>query len=121
MHAEELNRMSARLRQNAAQLQINGVERFIGAPVMAADLRAGAALTLAGLSAEGETELRRIYHVDRGYERFEQKLASVGAKIRRVREEEHQPEPDLAWEQMMDTEESLVQERPSAAEVETQA
>jgi len=60
----------------------------MGAPVMASDLRAGAALVLAGLAAEGETRVQRIYHVDRGYEHLAEKLSGVGAKIRRIKEED---------------------------------
>ncbi len=65
---------------------VKGRTRLSGAPVMASDLRASAALILAGLVAEGETEVSRVYHLDRGYERIEEKLSRLGAKIRRVRE-----------------------------------
>ena len=67
---------------------IQGVRRLRGATVTASDLRASAALVLAALAAEGQTVIRRIYHLDRGYERFEEKLRSLGADIRRVRESE---------------------------------
>ena len=63
---------------------IRGVERLTGAPIMATDLRASASLVLAGLVAEGETTVDRIYHIDRGYENIEEKLSGLGAKIRRV-------------------------------------
>ena len=63
---------------------INGVDRLTAAPVMATDLRASASLVLAGLVADGETTIGRIYHIDRGYERIEEKLAQLGANIRRV-------------------------------------
>ncbi|MDC4223663.1 MAG: hypothetical protein MPW15_05405 [Candidatus Manganitrophus sp.] len=64
---------------------IKGVQKLSGAPVMASDLRASASLILAGLVAQGETEVLRIYHLDRGYERIEEKLSKVGASIRRVK------------------------------------
>jgi UDP-N-acetylglucosamine 1-carboxyvinyltransferase len=63
---------------------VRGVEKLTAAPVMATDLRASASLVLAALAAEGETEVQRIYHIDRGYELIEEKLASLGARIRRV-------------------------------------
>ena len=65
---------------------VRGVSRLTGAPVMASDLRASASLVLAGLAARGVTEVRRIYHLDRGYERIENKLNAVGARIRREAE-----------------------------------
>ena len=65
---------------------VRGVSRLTGAPVMASDLRASASLVLAGLAARGVTEVRRIYHLDRGYERIENKLSAVGARIRREAE-----------------------------------
>jgi UDP-N-acetylglucosamine 1-carboxyvinyltransferase len=65
---------------------VKGVKKLQGAPVMATDLRASASLVLAGLVGEGETELSRVYHIDRGYERIEEKLSSLGADIRRVKE-----------------------------------
>ncbi|MCZ6512268.1 MAG: UDP-N-acetylglucosamine 1-carboxyvinyltransferase, partial [Alphaproteobacteria bacterium] len=65
---------------------VRGVPKLTGAPVMASDLRASASLVLAGLIAEGETVVRRIYHLDRGYERLEEKLAGVGAEIERVKD-----------------------------------
>ncbi|MCC5791098.1 MAG: UDP-N-acetylglucosamine 1-carboxyvinyltransferase [Legionellaceae bacterium] len=84
MHVQELQRMGAKIRLNGNSAIINGVEHLTGAPVMATDLRASAGLILAGLVAEGETVVERIYHVDRGYERIEEKLAMMGANIRRV-------------------------------------
>jgi UDP-N-acetylglucosamine 1-carboxyvinyltransferase len=84
MHAPELNRMGANIRVEGNTAIITGVEKLKGAPVMATDLRASASLIIAGLIAEGETEVRRIYHIDRGYERIEEKLQGLGAIIRRV-------------------------------------
>ncbi len=84
MHAQELQRMGADLSVEGNTATIRGVERLAGAPVMATDLRASASLVLAGLVAEGVTVVDRIYHIDRGYERIEEKLAQLGAKIRRL-------------------------------------
>ncbi len=84
MHAQELQRMGADLSVEGNTAIIRGVERLAGAPVMATDLRASASLVLAGLVAEGDTVVDRIYHIDRGYERIEEKLALLGAKIRRL-------------------------------------
>lgn len=86
MHVAELNRMGASIRREGATVIVHGVKRLIGAPVMASDLRASAALILAGLIAKGTTRMSRAYHIDRGYERIEEKLATVGADIRRVAE-----------------------------------
>ena len=86
LHVAELNRMGARLRKEGPTVIIEGVKKLVGAPVMASDLRASAALILAGLIAKGTTRVHRAYHIDRGYERIEQKLRSVGAKIRRLGE-----------------------------------
>ncbi len=83
MHVQELQRMGARIRLNGNTAMITGVEKLTGAPVMATDLRASASLILAGLAAEGETIVERIYHVDRGYERIEEKLSMLGADIKR--------------------------------------
>ncbi|MDX2346314.1 MAG: UDP-N-acetylglucosamine 1-carboxyvinyltransferase [Legionella sp.] len=83
MHVQELQRMGAKIRLNGNTAIIKGVERLTGAPVMATDLRASASLVLAGLSAEGETLVERIYHVDRGYERIEEKFSVLGADIKR--------------------------------------
>lgn len=84
LHAMELNRMGASVDVSGNMAVIHGVERLSSAQVMASDLRASAALVLAGLAAKGETEILRIYHIDRGYERLEQKLLSLGARIERV-------------------------------------
>lgn len=83
MHIAELNRMSSKLRKEGPSVIIAGVKKLIAAPVMASDLRASAALVLAGLAAEGTTIINRVYHIDRGYERIEEKLNAVGAKITR--------------------------------------
>jgi len=84
MHVQELQRMGAQIEVKGATAFVRGVDRLIGAPVMATDLRASACLALAGLVAEGETSVERIYHIDRGYECIEEKLAALGARIRRV-------------------------------------
>jgi UDP-N-acetylglucosamine 1-carboxyvinyltransferase len=83
MHVQELQRMGAQIRLNGNTAMITGVPSLTGAPVMATDLRASASLILAGLAAEGETIVERIYHVDRGYERIEEKLSMLGADIKR--------------------------------------
>lgn len=83
MHVQELQRMGAKIRLNGNTAMITGVEKLTGAPVMATDLRASASLILAGLAADGETTVERIYHVDRGYERIEEKLSILGADIKR--------------------------------------
>jgi UDP-N-acetylglucosamine 1-carboxyvinyltransferase len=87
MHAPELTRMGARIEVHGGTARVTGVERLRGAPVMATDLRASVSLILAGLAAEGETVVSRVYHLDRGYERVEEKLGAVGALIRRERED----------------------------------
>jgi UDP-N-acetylglucosamine 1-carboxyvinyltransferase len=84
MHAPELLRMGARIEVQGGTATVTGVERLKGAPVMATDLRASVSLILAGLAAEGETMVNRVYHLDRGYESVEEKLGHVGAKIERV-------------------------------------
>lgn len=84
LHVGELNRMGARIRKEGPTAIIHGVKQLQGAVVMASDLRASAALVLAALVAQGRTRVDRIYHLDRGYERFEDKLAAVGADISRV-------------------------------------
>jgi UDP-N-acetylglucosamine 1-carboxyvinyltransferase len=81
MHAAELNRMGARIETEGSTAIIRGVPNYQGAPVMASDLRASAALVLAGLAARGRTEISRVYHLDRGYERLEVKLVGLGARI----------------------------------------
>ena len=84
MHVQEMQRMGANIQLEGNTAICTGVERLAGAPVMATDLRASASLVLAGLVAEGETVIDRIYHIDRGYERIEEKLAMLGADIHRV-------------------------------------
>ncbi len=86
MHVPELNRLGAKIKTEGNTAFITGVEKFVGATVMATDLRASASLVIAGLAATGETEVNRIYHLDRGYDQMEVKLAAVGADIRRVEE-----------------------------------
>ncbi len=113
MHALELNRMGAKTTQEDDSLSINGVSSLEGAAVMASDLRAGAALTLAALAAEGSSQVRRIYHVDRGYERFDQKLAALGARIVRTAEEFQDPGAEIDW--------SSVEQAEQVSEVETRA
>jgi UDP-N-acetylglucosamine 1-carboxyvinyltransferase len=81
MHVAELNRMAANLRKEGNVVIVAGVEELIAAPVMASDLRASAALVLAGMAAKGTTVVNRVYHIDRGYERIEERLNPVGAKI----------------------------------------
>jgi UDP-N-acetylglucosamine 1-carboxyvinyltransferase len=85
MHVAELKRMGADIQLEGATAIIKGVERLSGAPVMASDLRASAALVLAGLQADGVTEVNRVYHIDRGYESIDEKLNSLGAQIERVK------------------------------------
>lgn len=84
MHAQELNRMGANIQIQGHTAYCTGVSRLKGAPVMATDLRASAGLVIAGLVAEGETTIERIYHIDRGYESIEKKLAQLGADIQRI-------------------------------------
>ncbi|MGR3396958.1 UDP-N-acetylglucosamine 1-carboxyvinyltransferase [Pseudooceanicola nanhaiensis] len=86
MHAPELQRMGARIEVHGGTARVTGVEKLKGAPVMATDLRASVSLILAGLAAEGETIVNRVYHLDRGYEHVEDKLSAVGAKIERIHE-----------------------------------
>ncbi len=86
MHAPELVRMGARIEVHGGTATVTGVERLKGAPVMATDLRASVSLILAGLAAEGETRVARVYHLDRGYERVEEKLSACGARIERITE-----------------------------------
>ncbi|MCU0907849.1 MAG: UDP-N-acetylglucosamine 1-carboxyvinyltransferase [Rhodobacteraceae bacterium] len=85
MHAPELMRMGARIEVSGGTATVTGVDRLRGAPVMATDLRASVSLILAGLAAEGETQVNRVYHLDRGYERVEEKLGALGADIARIR------------------------------------
>ncbi|UCB57198.1 MAG: UDP-N-acetylglucosamine 1-carboxyvinyltransferase [Candidatus Omnitrophota bacterium] len=86
MHISELNRMGARVMKEGSSAIIEGVPKLSGAPVMASDLRASAALVLAGLAASGRTEISRVYHLDRGYKTMEEKLSRLGAKIWREKE-----------------------------------
>ncbi len=84
MHVPELARMGADIQVKGRTAVVRGVDRLAGAPVMATDLRASMSLIIAGLAAEGETQVNRVYHLDRGYERLEEKLSAVGADIERV-------------------------------------
>jgi UDP-N-acetylglucosamine 1-carboxyvinyltransferase len=84
MHVPELNRMGARINAHGSSAIIRGVSQLSGAQVMATDLRASVSLVLAGLAAAGETTVSRVYHLDRGYESVEQKLAGCGARIERL-------------------------------------
>jgi UDP-N-acetylglucosamine 1-carboxyvinyltransferase len=86
MHVSELRRMGADIRVEGPNAIVRGVPNLTGAPVMATDLRASASLVLAGLAAEGTTDVSRIYHLDRGYERLDEKLLRLGARIKRVKE-----------------------------------
>ncbi len=86
MHVAELKRMGAQVDLEGPTAVIRGVDHLLGAPVMASDLRASAALVLAGLKAEGITEVSRVYHIDRGYEHLDEKLSELGAEIERVKE-----------------------------------
>jgi len=85
MHVAELKRMGAQVEMAGATAVIDGVDGLLGAPVMASDLRASAALVLAGLKADGITEVSRVYHIDRGYEHLDEKLSELGAHIERVK------------------------------------
>jgi len=87
MHVAELKRMGAEVHLEGATAVIQGVDSLLGAPVMASDLRASAALVLAGLKANGVTEVSRVYHIDRGYEHLDEKLQELGAHIERVKSE----------------------------------
>jgi UDP-N-acetylglucosamine 1-carboxyvinyltransferase len=84
MHVPELNRMGAHIETKGRTAIVHGVASMTGAPVMATDLRASMSLVIAGLFADGQTEVNRVYHLDRGYERLEEKLALVGANAERV-------------------------------------
>ncbi len=86
MHVSELSRMGANIKVQGANAVIKGVSHLRGAPVMATDLRASASLIIAGLAAQGRTELSRVYHIDRGYQKIEQKLSGLGARIVRVKD-----------------------------------
>jgi UDP-N-acetylglucosamine 1-carboxyvinyltransferase len=91
LHVAELSRMGANLRKEGPTVIVQGVRRLVGAPVMASDLRASAALVLAGLAARGTTRVNRIYHLQRGYDRFDEKLRAVSADIQRREGEEGLP------------------------------
>jgi UDP-N-acetylglucosamine 1-carboxyvinyltransferase len=85
MHAAELGRMGAQIAVSGSAAVVAGVEQLSGAPIMASDLRAGAALLIAALAAKGRTTISRVYHIDRGYEAVEHKLARLGARVERVK------------------------------------
>ena len=87
MHVQELARLGANIAISGQTATVTGVERLSGAPVMATDLRASMSLVIAGLVADGETEVNRVYHLDRGFELLEDKLAAVGADIHRISSE----------------------------------
>jgi UDP-N-acetylglucosamine 1-carboxyvinyltransferase len=84
MHVQELARLGAQIRLDGQTATIDGVPRLRGAPVMATDLRASVSLVIAALAAEGETMVNRVYHLDRGFERLEEKLGACGAQIERL-------------------------------------
>jgi UDP-N-acetylglucosamine 1-carboxyvinyltransferase len=86
MHASEMQRMGARIQIEGTSAMVDGATPLTGARVQASDLRASASLVLAGLAAAGETIIDRVYHIDRGYEKIEDKLVSVGADIERIRD-----------------------------------
>jgi UDP-N-acetylglucosamine 1-carboxyvinyltransferase len=83
MHLAEMLRLGARIRRQETAGVVEGVASLSGASIMASDLRASAALVLAGLVAQGQTQVHRVYHIDRGYERFEERLSRLGARIHR--------------------------------------
>ena len=87
MHVSELARMGAQIKLEGDSAIVKGIKQLSGAPVMASDLRASAALVLAGMAARGRTDVSRVYHLDRGYDRIENKLSQLGANIHREREE----------------------------------
>ena len=84
MHVQELARFGARIHLDGETATIDGIAKLRGAPVMATDLRASVSLVIAGLAAEGETMVNRVYHLDRGFERLEEKLSACGARIERI-------------------------------------
>jgi UDP-N-acetylglucosamine 1-carboxyvinyltransferase len=90
MHAPELARLGAEISVHGGEARVRGVEQLYGAPVMATDLRASVSLVVAGLAARGETIVNRVYHLDRGFERLEEKLGACGAEIRRIRDGEEE-------------------------------
>ncbi|HCK93342.1 MAG TPA: UDP-N-acetylglucosamine 1-carboxyvinyltransferase, partial [Gammaproteobacteria bacterium] len=85
MHATELNRLGAQIKINGSTATVKGVETLTGAPIMATDLRASASLVIGALAAEGQTEIHRIYHIDRGYEHIESKVRLLGGRIERLK------------------------------------
>jgi len=85
MHVPELARMGANINLHGASAMIRGVPNLTGAPVMATDLRASVSLVMAGLAASGETTVGRVYHLDRGYERLEEKLSACGGDVERIK------------------------------------
>ena len=87
MHVPELTRMGARIETSGRTAIVHGQDGLTGAEVMATDLRASMSLVIAALAAQGESQIRRIYHLDRGYERLEEKLQAIGAEIERVGDE----------------------------------
>jgi UDP-N-acetylglucosamine 1-carboxyvinyltransferase len=91
MHAPELRRLGADINVRGSEAVVRGAPRLVGAPVMATDLRASVSLVIAALMAEGETTINRVYHLDRGFERLEPKLAACGADVKRV--SDRTPEP----------------------------
>jgi UDP-N-acetylglucosamine 1-carboxyvinyltransferase len=96
MHVLELQRLGADIRIEGNAVVVRGVERLTAAPLMATDLRASASLVLAGLVADGDTVIDRVYHIDRGYENIEEKLGQLGARIRRLANGRSAPAPDPA-------------------------
>jgi UDP-N-acetylglucosamine 1-carboxyvinyltransferase len=85
MHVPELARLGADISVHGGEARVRGVERLNGAQVMATDLRASVSLVIAGLAAKGETMVNRVYHLDRGFERLEEKLGACGANVRRIK------------------------------------
>ena len=96
MHAPELTRLGAVIAVAGGEAVVLGVDKLRGAPVMATDLRASVSLVIAGLAAEGRTVVNRVYHLDRGFERLEEKLSACGAQIERLRGAEGQDEEEAA-------------------------
>jgi UDP-N-acetylglucosamine 1-carboxyvinyltransferase len=92
MHVSELQRFGADITIEGNTATVKGIKKLSGAPVMATDLRASVSLVIAGLAAQGETVVGRVYHLDRGFERLEEKLSACGAQIRRIKGDEEAPE-----------------------------
>jgi UDP-N-acetylglucosamine 1-carboxyvinyltransferase len=101
LHIAELTRMGARVFRQGPTAIVSGVDHLVGAPVMASDLRASASLVLAGLAAQGETTILRVYHLDRGYERLELALNAVGARIERIKDHDLNIDADAATAQSL--------------------